>query len=506
MTESPFVAGTQLVDRYRIERVLGRGSIATVYLAHDTRLGVERAVKVPLARILAVPTVADRFLSDVQPSLHLDHANVVRLFELGKDEKVVEGSNTIYVTMELVPGGSLADFVRERGPMSQANALVSMRSVLRALQRAHGKGIVHGEVKPSNVLIGKGGVPKLADFGFARILEIPGVREARGIALSAYLSPEQRKGTRPATVHSDVYGAGAMLYSLVTGKDAAGLDDASMRARMLRAIDEPACDVIDRATQPTPDERYASTTEFLDAIEAASSSIGQAVVTDQGVDLDELTAPGTTELTSETAPGPFTAPPELTDPILEPTTDPGRKAPAPPPVAPPIVLERAPARVVRPVSEAEPTEGDAGDPDSVDSFDVRELGLPLRDAEAPAAAPGPIDRADDIASTIRTQTGAAPIGSRVPDLEDPRKKLMAVVAVVTVFLALALLVMLVRPSAGPPAPAVAATPTKTGSAAPAAAPKVQASIQPVTSPDPASWRPPAEVDELTAQLLAAPWM
>src|SRR4029453_18772013 len=121
----------------------------------------------------------------------------------------------------------------------------------------------------------------------------------RGVALSPYLSPEQRKGTRPATVQSDVYGAGAMLYSLVTGRDAAGLDAVSARARLLRAIDEPACDVIDRATQPTPDERYASTTEFLDAIEAASSSIGQAAVTDQGVDLEELTASGKTQPTSE---------------------------------------------------------------------------------------------------------------------------------------------------------------------------------------------------------------
>ena len=505
MAESPFVAGTQLVDRYRIERVLGRGSIATVYLAHDTRLGVDRAVKVPLARILAVPTVADRFLSDVQPSLHLDHPNVVRLFELGKDEKVVEGSITIFVTMELVPGGSLADFVRERGPMPQSSALVTMRSVLRALQRAHGKGIVHGEVKPSNVLIGKGGVPKLADFGFARILEIPGVREARGIALSAYVSPEQRKGPRPATVQSDVYGAGATLYSLVTGKDAAGLDDPSTRARMLRVIDEPACDLIDRATHATPDERYASTTEFLDAIEAASSSIGQAAVTDQGVDLEELTAPGTTDHTSETVPGPFAPPPELTDPIQEPITDPGRKSPAPPPVAPPIVLERAPSRVARPVSDKEPTEGDGGDPDSVDSFDVRELGLPLRNADATEAEQAHVDRADDIASTIRTQRGSAPIGSRLPDLDDPRKKLMAVVAVVAVFLTLALLVLLVRPSQ-PTAPAVAATP-KTDNATPTTpAPKVQASIQPVTSPDPASWRPPDDVEKLAAQLRGAPWM
>jgi serine/threonine protein kinase len=500
MTETPFVAGTMLVDRYRIERVLGRGSIASVYLAHDSRLGVDRAVKVPLARILAVPTVGDRFLSDVQPSLHLDHPNVVRLFELGKDDKVATGAGTIFVAMELVPGGSLADFVRERGPMPQASALAAMRSVLRALQRAHGKGIVHGEVKPSNVLIGKGGVPKLADFGFARILEIAGVREARGVALSAYLSPEQRKGTRPATVQSDVYGAGAMLYSLVTGKDAAGLDDASTRARLLRAIDEPACDVIDRATQPTPDDRYASTTEFLDALEAAAATIGQAAVTDQGVDLEELTAPGATQRTSGTLAGPFEAPPELTEPITESTRE--TPPPPPPPVAPPIVLERAPARVVRPVTD-DTTEA-VGDDDSVDSFDVRELGLPLRDAEASTATSAPVDRADDIAATIRTQRADVPLSRRLPDLDDPRKKLMAVVAVVAVFLTLALLVLLVRPSGTTTAPAVTATPTKT--AAPTAAAKVHASIEPVTAPDPASWRPPADVEKLGAQIRGAPWM
>jgi serine/threonine protein kinase len=506
MTETPFAAGTQFVDRYRVARVLGRGSIATVYLAHDARLGVDRAVKVPHASILAVPTVRERFLSDVQPGLHLDHPNIVRLFELGKDDKIVGGAETIFVAMELVPGGSLADFLRERGAMSQASALLAMRSVLRALQRAHGKGILHREVKPSNILIGKGGVPKLADFGFARILEIPGVREARGVALSAYLSPEQRTSARPPTIQSDVFGAGATLYSLVTGNDAAGLDDTATRARLLRAIDEPTCDLIEKATQSAPDERYASTTEFLDAIEAASASIGQAAFTDQGVDLEDRTATTTADVASVA--GPFEPPPDLAEDADDPQTDPTRERRVSAPMAPPIILERAPARVAHPVSELDATSAvDASDPDSVDSFDVRELGLPLRDAGEASQDGVALDRADDIASTIRTQRVSTPSVSTLPELDDPRKKLMAVVAVVAVFLCLTLLVML-RPGGDPAGNAAGAAPTKNGAAVEqaVASPKAQASIEPVTSPDPASWRPPADLEKLEAHLRTAPWM
>jgi serine/threonine protein kinase len=189
-----------------------RSNIATCVPRARFQLGVERAVR-SRSRVSWPSPPSRTSSSDVRRA----SASIIKrrpALRARKDEKVVEGSITIFVTMELVPGGSLADFVRRR-PVSQASALVAMRSVLRALQRARQES---SGSQTLDVFVGKGGVPKLADFGSTH--PRTGRQEARG-ALSAYLSPSNA-GARDQQPSERRVRAGATLYSLVTGRTPRG--------------------------------------------------------------------------------------------------------------------------------------------------------------------------------------------------------------------------------------------------------------------------------------------
>ena len=213
MTES--LVGRVLDGRYRVLSHIADGGMATVYLALDTRLDREVALKVMRPGLAADETFVSRFRREARSAARLSHPNVVAVFDQGED-----GGN-MFLAMEYVPGLTLREVMEAEGPLTPRAALDIMDSVLQALASAHRAGIIHRDVKPENVILREDGTVKVADFGLARAVTTQTTTAQTGMLLGtvAYLSPEQvERGI--ADARSDVYAAGLILFEMLTGSKA----------------------------------------------------------------------------------------------------------------------------------------------------------------------------------------------------------------------------------------------------------------------------------------------
>jgi eukaryotic-like serine/threonine-protein kinase len=203
----------QLLDgRYRVESLIARGGMATVYLGTDTRLDRAVALKIMHAELATDEDFVRRFVSEARSVARLSHPSVVTVFDQGADGR------TLYLAMEYVPGRTLRDLLTERGMLSPREALDIMEGVLAGLAAAHQAGIAHRDVKPENVLITDARVVKVADFGLARLVAAASqTKSGMIIGTAAYLAPEQVSGGM-ADARTDVYAAGVMLFELLTGR------------------------------------------------------------------------------------------------------------------------------------------------------------------------------------------------------------------------------------------------------------------------------------------------
>jgi serine/threonine protein kinase len=226
-----------LAGRYVLERVLGRGGMAMVYAARDRRLDRQVAVKVvPVA--VTEPVGRARFVREARSAAGLSHPNAVAVFDAG------EADGYLFIVMELVEGRSLANVLAEAEPLEPSRATAIAVSVLSALAQAHAAGIVHRDVKPSNIMVSYGGVVKLLDFGIARRLDdLAGEVTADGeiVGTPAYLAPEQIVG-RPTSPATDVYAVGVVLFEMLAGV-------APFNG------DSPVATALAHATAPVPDVR-----------------------------------------------------------------------------------------------------------------------------------------------------------------------------------------------------------------------------------------------------------
>jgi serine/threonine-protein kinase len=205
------LTGRLLDGRYAVTSRIAHGGMATVYLAVDTRLDREVALKVMHAELARDQEFVRRFIGEARSVAQLSHQNVVAVFDQGADGPF------LYLAMEYVPGRTLKDLLREHGPFAPAMALDIMSGVLDGLAAAHASGIVHRDVKPENVLLTPDGRVKVADFGLARAQAAAGqTRTGLLIGTVAYLPPEQVSGQSTGP-RSDVYSAGVMLFELLTG-------------------------------------------------------------------------------------------------------------------------------------------------------------------------------------------------------------------------------------------------------------------------------------------------
>ncbi len=266
--------GTLLAERYRLGATIGTGASAHVFEAHDERLGRRVAIKVldDAAARTADPAARQRFAIESRTAAQFIHPNAVTVFDAGTDD------GTLYVVMELVTGGSLAEQLARSGPLSSADVTRIGAQVASALDAAHTAGIIHRDVKPANVLLDHRGDAKLADFGIARRLdEIGESLTSTGMVMGTrqYVSPEQSRGETLGPA-SDVFSLGVTLYEAVSGvRPPSVLERAPEHRLDVRAVvpsvDPGLADAIAKATVISAAERCPTARAMADALTAAAT-------------------------------------------------------------------------------------------------------------------------------------------------------------------------------------------------------------------------------------------
>lgn len=256
--------------------------MATVYRATDLQRGQECAVKLLTPTAARSVKVRRRFLTEVSTMKALDHENVVRVLDVGQDDE------HIYFVMELARGGSIADYLREHGPLGPREALALMFQVLQGLDYAHTAGVVHRDIKPHNMLLreipdpvsdpdaeltSQRQVVKLTDFGIAKHMVMGGANRITGtgdtLGTLAYMAPEQRIDPRHAHVQSDIYGVGATLYILTTGRRPFDIAMESARPAALARLTGGLRPLVEIATAEEPSQRYATSRDMALAVAEA---------------------------------------------------------------------------------------------------------------------------------------------------------------------------------------------------------------------------------------------
>ncbi len=216
MAGNPMMVG----GRYELEDLLGRGGMAEVRRAVDTRLGRPVAIKQLRADLATDPTFQARFRREAQSAAGLNHPNIVAVYDTGEETDPQTGVSIPYIVMELVEGPTLRDVLRDGRKILPERALELTQGVLDALGYSHKAGIIHRDIKPANVMLTPTGGVKVMDFGIARAVADTSAtmtQTAAVIGTAQYLSPEQARG-ETVDARSDIYSAGCLLYELLVGR------------------------------------------------------------------------------------------------------------------------------------------------------------------------------------------------------------------------------------------------------------------------------------------------
>jgi tRNA A-37 threonylcarbamoyl transferase component Bud32/pimeloyl-ACP methyl ester carboxylesterase len=274
---SPLAAA--LADRYRIERPLGQGGMAVVYLADDLKHGRKVAIKILRPEVAAAVGV-ERFVREIRTSATLQHPHILGLIDSG------EANGTAYYVMPLVEGESLRDRLRREKQLPVADAVRIASEIASALDYAHRRGIIHRDIKPENILL-QDGQALVADFGIALGVTSSSDTRMTGTGISVgtphYMSPEQAMGERDITARSDVYSLGCVTYEMLLGEPP--FTGPTTQAIVAKVLTERPGSVVARrhmvpvaieraihtALQKLPADRFASTIAFSAALASAGS-------------------------------------------------------------------------------------------------------------------------------------------------------------------------------------------------------------------------------------------
>jgi eukaryotic-like serine/threonine-protein kinase len=277
-----------LADRYRIDRELGAGGMATVYLAHDLRHDRDVAIKV-LHPDLGAALGGERFLSEIRTTARLQHPHILPLLDSGS------ASGLLYYVMPLVTGETLRTRLEREKQLPIDVAVRIAREVADALGYAHELGVIHRDIKPENILL-QGGHATVADFGIALAVQQAGGHRMTQTGLSLgtpqYMSPEQAMGEKSIDARSDLYALAAVTYEMLVGEAPfTGPTVQAIVARVMteeprplhtqrKAIPDHVDDAVMRALEKLPADRWSSAREFADALEgAAVGSASRAGIT-----------------------------------------------------------------------------------------------------------------------------------------------------------------------------------------------------------------------------------
>lgn len=269
--------GTLLMERYRLEEMIGEGGMASVYRALDLRTGHRVAVKFLRQELQANPEFLDRFRREATAASRMSHHNIVNLLDIG------DNPSTPYLVFEYVDGKTLKEIITEHGHLPQGTAVQIAIRILSALRHAHEAGVIHRDIKPQNILVDRQGYIKVSDFGIARMVgtNTSDMEKKQGIMGSVhYFSPEQAKGGT-ATFASDLYSVSCVLYEMLTGKvPFSGESQVSVAMQHVQAEAQPIHElvediypsveaVVQKAMSKEPGDRYSSALLMAQALHAA---------------------------------------------------------------------------------------------------------------------------------------------------------------------------------------------------------------------------------------------
>lgn len=269
------IKGQKINDRYQIIRTIGEGGMANVYLAHDTILDRDVAVKILRGDLADDEKFVRRFQREAISASSLSHPNIVEMYDVGEDD------GQYYIVMEYVEGKTLKSLVKRRGALTLPEVIDIMLQLTSAVACAHDSYIIHRDIKPQNVLIKEDGTVKITDFGIAMALNSNELTQTNSVMGSVhYLPPEQANGSG-ATIKSDIYSLGILMFELLTGKlPFKGENAVEIAIKQMREKIPSVCEinpdipqsienVILKACAKNPKNRYDNVLEMHDDIKTA---------------------------------------------------------------------------------------------------------------------------------------------------------------------------------------------------------------------------------------------
>lgn len=271
--------GTYL-GQYRLDKLLGKGGMASVYLATQENINRVVAVKILPRSFMHDDSFMQRFRLEARTIASLEHVHILPIYDYGEQD------GAPYIVMRYLEGGTLEDRIRRDGPLPWEDILRIAKQVGQALDYAHNSGVIHRDIKPSNIMLDRGGNVYLADFGIARILEGTAALTGSGVVgTPSYMAPEQADGS-PPTPTMDVYALGVTTFEMIAGRLPFIADTPIAQIMMhinkpvpllnsMNPAVPPEVDaVIQKALAKNPAERYSHASEFATALEAAAHSAG----------------------------------------------------------------------------------------------------------------------------------------------------------------------------------------------------------------------------------------